>query len=543
MEYQDYHYQILESFEKKIERVHEELESAQRTLEEAGLPGYERVFDPDSFGNHYALCAENGNEESKAWDKKALAERELELVEKRLKAARSDDLGETVERAAWIRLAEEEVESVQMRLDKLQVLADIAKRDLKPFDDWWKAKLREWGRKRLKTGDDGGREEVESAEFKEQMEKHKEYGRKAHEASVQSFSAKRDLEWAERGLKAAYSDDFGDTIERATLVRLVQKEVESAQTRLDEAQKSEREVKLRGDVLGGLCQVVNIRRKIRRQKILVEWIERQRRMIVSKGTNSIQDTENRGDQDQAKRGRSRPLRNHAASATSRPCGSLKAGGRERKQRKTRSILSPVDPSRVSKAPEKKRTGRRKASIANDTSQSAEKTIIDPSTAEPRSKRISKVKDTMPAPLRSIHSPRVSKSDGRRSTELHVDGTKLRPTLARILLDKNASPALTETSKISKPTTGLRRSARIEAREPQLKGTEISPRIMKATDAPDPEVVRAQPLKEPKQQKKRSLTKTTTRKKGRPTGEYSPMSSKPQGVTKRRGHPRSRRMNA
>ncbi len=37
--------------------------------------------------------------------------------------------GGTARRAAWIRLAEEEVESVQMRLDKLQHLAENAEPD------------------------------------------------------------------------------------------------------------------------------------------------------------------------------------------------------------------------------------------------------------------------------------------------------------------------------------------------------------------------------------------------------------------------------
>ena len=279
---------------------------------------------------------------------------------------------------------------------------------------------------------------------------------------------------------------------------------------------------------------------------LWEWVEQQLLQIASNPAISVLENKSsdRLHHDQAKRDRSRPLRNHTASAVSRPSGSSKAGGQERKQRKTRSILSPVNPSRISKAPEKKRTGRRKVSISYNTSQSAEKTTIDPSVSEPGCKRTSKVKSIMPTPLRPIHSSRVSKSGSKRSTELHANGTKLGPTLARIRLGKHASPAPTESPKISKPTTGPRCNARIAEREPHLKGTWVPPGTVKAIDVQDPEVVRArQPLKEPKQQEKRSLTKTTTRKNGRPTEEYPPTSSKPQGVTKRRAYSRSRRLNA
>jgi hypothetical protein len=46
------------------------------------------------------------------------AERDLELAQKRLEAAQSDHFGETVERAAWIRLFQKEVQPAQARLEE-----------------------------------------------------------------------------------------------------------------------------------------------------------------------------------------------------------------------------------------------------------------------------------------------------------------------------------------------------------------------------------------------------------------------------------------
>jgi hypothetical protein len=122
--------------------------------------------------------------------------------------------------------------------------------------------------------------------------------------------------------------------------------------------------------------------------------------------------------------------------------------------------------------------------------------------------------------------------------------KASPVIRRTRLGKNASPALTPSSKISKPTPGPRRSARIAGKEAQLKGTGVPPETVKAIDAQDAEAVRAlQPLKGPKQQKKKSSTRATTRKKDRTRGRYPPTSSKPQGITKRRGRSRSSKLNA
>lgn len=62
------------------------------------------------------MSAERIKEKSDAWDKWMSADRKLELAESRLNAAESDDLGERIGRAAWIRFFQEQIEAAQIRL-------------------------------------------------------------------------------------------------------------------------------------------------------------------------------------------------------------------------------------------------------------------------------------------------------------------------------------------------------------------------------------------------------------------------------------------
>jgi hypothetical protein len=166
-------------------------------------------------------------------------------------------------------------------------------------------------------------------------------------------------------------------------------------------------------VLSALIGLANTQRKFERHMILVEWIERQRRAKVSECASSTQHTENHDDQGLARRPKQRALRNHSAQA-SRPNKSSKGYTLERKQAQTRSILSTIDPSRVSKVRGKEKTApHQKLSTSPGASQSAQSASIDPTVSHPRSKRMSKAKDAMPTPFRPIHSSKVSKSKGKR----------------------------------------------------------------------------------------------------------------------------------
>ncbi|KAI9844978.1 MAG: hypothetical protein M1837_005122 [Sclerophora amabilis] len=397
MEYQDYEYQGIETFEKKIEGAHREVESAQKALEEAGLPGFPGSFDPNNFSDRCAMCTESNQEESMAVGRRVTAERELALAQKRLKVAQSDQLGEEVERAAWIRLFLEDVQSSQIRLDGVP---NSGYR----FDEWHQE----------------GKRDPPPPEEKEGWKLWWEFEDKRREAVGKRWDAymkaTQEVEFAEAGLNAAQSDSYGETIDRADLIRLLQKELEPLQPRLDEARKSEGEARIRGNLLAKLGAEVYAKTQLKRHKALVEWIEQQRRKIACEPTTSDKHIENCDSQDQTTRPRSRTFREHTAAkvpATDRP--SKRTGGK-RGQPKARSMLSPVDPSRVSKASGKKRNPpRRKRSTSYDMSLSAEKEAILGSNPQRSSLRISKLKDNISArgpegtSLRPVHSSRVSKA--------------------------------------------------------------------------------------------------------------------------------------
>lgn len=385
-------------------------------MAEAGLSAFEGVQEFD-FGKYYSLAIEWDGKEAKAENKKKLAERKLKLAEKRLKAAESDDLGERVERATWIRLFLKEAESAQMRLDDLQLLAEDAKRDLEPFNKWLQARHNEWD-EFSEEGKRLVRLEVGSAEHQDRMKKRKELGKKEHEARMTRFRAEEEVEFAEEGYKAARLDNLGEIVERAALIKVVQEEVRSAQTQFEKATESTEKIGLKRKVLSELGWLPCIKRKIKRLIVLLEWIEQQRREIAA----NCAPTQKKGGQDRSKRASSRAPQNRPATEAFRPNKPPKANSRERKQSTTRSILSPVDSAKVFKGASKRRSSLQKMSVLCDTSQAAEKTTTDIST-ESRSQQAFKVKHTMPASLRPIHSSRNSKPGGTRPTKVRRDGTK------------------------------------------------------------------------------------------------------------------------
>lgn len=81
-----------------------------KELADAGLSAYEKIQELE-FDIFYAMSAERNKEKSDAWDKWLSADRKPELAESRLKAAESDDLGERIGRAAWIRFFQEQIEA------------------------------------------------------------------------------------------------------------------------------------------------------------------------------------------------------------------------------------------------------------------------------------------------------------------------------------------------------------------------------------------------------------------------------------------------
>ncbi|MCJ1382857.1 hypothetical protein MMC17_005970 [Xylographa soralifera] len=333
MEYQDYELRVYEGFEKDLKETQERLASRRKILAEAGLPAFEGIQELE-FAKYYGLAMEYDGKEAKAEKKEKLAEGRLRLVEKKLKVAESDDLGETVERATWMGLFLKEVEYVQTQLDELQRLAEDAKRELKPYKEWFQARQIAWGGVRVEDWEEAQRMaaiECKSAEHKEQFQKLQELTTKSHHAGSARFRAKEEMEFAKEGYHNAQLDSFGETVKRTILIKLVQEEVRSAQTQLEQAREPREKITLQREVISALSSISVTKGKIKRHNVLLAWIEQQRREI----TSGHADSEKAGGQGRSKRANSRVLRGNPATGASRL---------------NKSILGPVNPPKVSKTP-------------------------------------------------------------------------------------------------------------------------------------------------------------------------------------------------
>lgn len=163
-------------------------------------------------------------------------------TESRLKAAESDDLGERIARAAWIRFFQEQVEAAQIRLAAVPKYRK---------EDWLLG-----GKYYVQEGQDDINRAAKTDEA---------CGRR-YEGEVA----------AKRRLKLAQSDDFGESVERAMLINAAQEEVRSAQIQLEEETKSREKVELNGRMLGTLGCIPAARRRMEQHQVLLDWIGQQR---------------------------------------------------------------------------------------------------------------------------------------------------------------------------------------------------------------------------------------------------------------------------
>ena len=97
---------------------------------------------------------------------------------------------------------------------------------------------------------------------------------------------------------------------------------------------------------------------------------------------------------------------------------------------TKSILDPVDPTKVSKTPKQSRKGRRRTSVPHEVSPPVEKTNADFNIAEPESDAAVLVKDGMAVRLRHVRSSRISKPASKRPIGRQKDTTGLSATKDR-----------------------------------------------------------------------------------------------------------------
>ncbi|KAI4140540.1 MAG: hypothetical protein LQ341_003791 [Variospora aurantia] len=295
-------------------------------------------------------------------------------------------------------------------MDELQRLAENATRELEPYKRWFYGRRIEWGKKEFEDPEEGGRMiklECESTEHQDRMNKLKELRMKNHEAGMAHSRAKGEVDLAEEAYDAARLDNLGETVERAALIKMALGEVRSAQTQVEEAKEPLKKIRLKGAVISALGSIPLTRGKVKRHEILLEWIEQQRQEIAG----GCIDVKKEGGRGQSQEVSSRVLRNHPTFEASRINKTPKANGCKRKQSMARSILSPIDPTKISKGPSKKKSFRRKLNVLCDSPQAAEKITINSTAPQSKSKQALKIKDTMPAPLRSIHSSRVRKPGG------------------------------------------------------------------------------------------------------------------------------------
>ncbi|KAL8967987.1 MAG: hypothetical protein Q9197_005126 [Variospora fuerteventurae] len=379
----------LEIFEKKVDEAHQNHQKL-KLKQEAGRSGYEGVVEEDNVGNHLSLKFVSSDKSHTAENPVSAAQEELDLAKKKLETAQSDRIAVTVTRSTWVGLCLDEVEAARVRLNEIR-------KDRIPSpgpEGLWEAS-KEW---------------LAWAKW--------------HRADVNASSKER---FAEKALLAAQSDDFGETVERAALIRSLLEDVELAQTRLDEAIASQRRsmletARIKGDVLGALCLVVDKKRDLERHKILVEWVERQRRARAFDCATSAQNTKNHNDQTLNRKSNQRLLRNHSGQA-SRPGKSFDGPSLRKTRAQTRSILSTTNPSKVSKATRRKdKSTRRQKKNSLSSEQSAQAASINPSVHHTRSKQTSIIKqNTTPTPLRPIHSSKVIHSNRRQPTGQQANG--------------------------------------------------------------------------------------------------------------------------
>ncbi|KAL8941535.1 MAG: hypothetical protein Q9211_001782 [Gyalolechia sp. 1 TL-2023] len=314
MEYQDYELRVYDRLEKKFKETQEKLAPCRKALAEAGISAFEGVQEL-AFAEEWSLTLELSKERSRADKKVELAEGRLRLAEKRLEATGSDNLGESVERATWVRWFLKEVETAQVRLSEKRRLADDARRECEPYKSWWWDKRIAWDKQEREDpeGEPMSKLEVQSVEFKDRMEKLKELRKKSFDADTARFQAEEEVKFAEEGYDAAQLDNIGETVERAALIKMAQEEVRSAQTQIEEAKEPLEKIRLRGAVIGLLGEIPRKRGKFKLQKVLLEWIEQQRQEMAGSRT----DIERDGGRGHSKEASSRVLRKHPIVKASR----------------------------------------------------------------------------------------------------------------------------------------------------------------------------------------------------------------------------------
>ena len=414
VEYQNYHLREYEKFEQNLKKAQERLPFTRRALAEEGYSVFEEIEELE-LGIFFSMNLEWGVKVEEAKRKQEQAERKLSVAKTRSEAANSKELGEKVERDRWIGWFAQEVKSRRKRMDELQRLADEVKRDVEPYDRWWKAKLKDWEKKGWDNWTEEGHRLIEletsSAEYRIRFDKKRELEKRSSEANTAQIRAELELEFAEEVLEAARTEDLAQIVERAALIRRTQKEVRFAEFHVEDEKESRRVLDLKWGVLDNLYSIPRLKGKMKRHNILLNWVEQQRRELIGDNANAERESGSR----RSKRVSSRAHPSPRVIKASIVDHAAKKGACPQELSRAKSILDPVDPGKVTKASRQKKKCRRRTSVSRDTSRAAEKTNVDFKTAEPKSNAAVPVKDGMCARLRSVHSSRVFKLASKKPT--------------------------------------------------------------------------------------------------------------------------------
>ena len=247
-------------------------------------------------------------------------------------------------------------------MDELQHLADEVKRDVEPYDRWWKAKLKEWEKKGWDNWTEEGHRLIEletsSAEYRTRFDKKRELEKRSSEANTAHIRAELELEFAEEVLEAARTEDLARIVERAALIRRIQKEVRFAEFHVEEEKESRRVLDLKWGVLDNLYSIPRLKGKMKRHNILLNWVEQQRRGLIGDNANAERESGPRRSKRVSPRAHPSPrvikasIIDHAAKKRARP----------QERSRAKSILDPVDPGKVTKASRQKKKCRRRTSL-------------------------------------------------------------------------------------------------------------------------------------------------------------------------------------
>ncbi|KAI4196204.1 MAG: hypothetical protein LQ350_006697 [Teloschistes chrysophthalmus] len=417
-EYQAYKLWEHEWSEQKLKEIREKLASARKALTEEGYSAFEKIEELD-FGEHEDMMGEWAQKHRIAKEQLYLAERKLEIAKHRLEAAQSEELGERVERDRWIGWFEKEVGSQRTRLDELQRLLDKLTPEYELISDWFGEHCRPgcgYGHTRGMTEDGKHFSDLEKVEIKERYSQALD-ARKATKHA--RFEVEQKVKLAEELVEAARTEDLAEIVERAALINRTQKAVRFAEFHVEEEKESTRVPHLPKDVISHLYGISCRKRDLRRHKAVLGWIEQQRLELVRDCVGIGR--ENRPGR--PTRASSRALRSSLAREASNVDYSAEERARPRKPT-AKSILDPVDPAKVTKPSNKRRSPRQRKDVPRGVLQAAETTIIGPGPpTEPGSKVAGPAKDGIRSRLRSS---RVSKPVSKTPIGQPKGDTKLLP---------------------------------------------------------------------------------------------------------------------